>query len=476
MSSLHFALSGEARIRLSDRVADGTLGHADPRGLTGARTGSLPCPDPVPDARATASTTPADAEPIRASSEGLTREWTGSFSVLDEALRQDQAELEREVLLWQRWIRYGAAIAWTLAGLLVRVEGSQDMRGALLFAGLLTLYASLTAASAWYLGRARGQPLAATWPIATFALDLVTLGIGSWLALPPSASILVLIVGFLILQLGVFSFGRAYGVVAAVVTVVLYVLHALVLPPLVPGPRSGPFTVAAAALAFVFVSTVLVVTYGGFRARMIALRQFCKRVEVGDLAVSYDTEGERRPDDLTLLARSVDAMRQRLIELVGTDPLTGCLNRRALEMRLRREWRAAKRRGSPLAVLAVDLDNFKPINDTYGHPAGDTVLRELSDVMRVTVRDTDVIARVGGDEFVLLLPDTGWQGAITLAERLRRHVDEETFAGELEIPLTISIGIALARGTDDVRASDLLEEADRSLYRAKSGGRNRIGA
>ena len=429
----------------------------------------------MPDARVTAATSSA-ADPLRSSAENATREWTGSFSVLDEALRQDQAELEREVLLWQRWIRYGAAIAWTAAGLLVRLERTPDMRGAMTFAALMAVYASLHGLGAWYLGKERGQPLAAAWPMATFALDLVTLGVGSWLALPPSASILILIVGFLILQLGVFSFGRAYGVVAAVVTVVLYVLHALVLPPVVPGPRSGPLTVAAAAMAFAFVSGVLVVTYGGFRSRMIALRQFCKRVEVGDLATSYDTVHERRPDDLTLLARSVDAMRQRLIELVGTDPLTGCLNRRALEMRLRREWRAAKRRGSPLAVLAVDLDNFKPINDTYGHPAGDAVLRELADVMRATVRDTDVIARVGGDEFVLLLPDTGWQGAITLAERLRRHVDEETFAGAQEIPLTVSIGIALARGTDDVRASDLLEEADRSLYRAKTGGRNRIGA
>ena len=434
-----------------------------------------PPPASVPDARVTATTTtPVDA--FRGSTDGVTREWTGNFTILDEALRQDQAELEREVLLWQRWIRYGAAIAWTVAGLLVRLERSPEMQGAILFAVLLTVYAALNGAAAWHLGRARGQPLASVWPAAIFGLDLVTLGLGAWLALPPSASILVLIVGFLILQLGVFSFGRAYGVVAAVVTVVLYVLHALVLPPLVPGPRSGPFTVAAAAMSFAFVSAVLVVTYGGFRSRMIALRQFCKRVEVGDLSTSYDTEGERRPDDLTLLARSVDAMRQRLIELVGTDPLTGCLNRRALEMRLRREWRAAKRRGSPLAVLAVDLDNFKPINDTWGHPAGDTVLKELADVMRQTVRDTDVIARVGGDEFVLLLPDTGWQGAITLAERLRRGVDEETFAGTLEIPLTVSIGIALARGTDDVRANDLLEEADRSLYRAKSGGRNRIGA
>jgi diguanylate cyclase (GGDEF)-like protein len=396
--------------------------------------------------------------------------------VLDQVLRLDRAELEREVLLWQRWIRYGAAIAFVVVGLLVRLERTADVRGVLVFAGMAAAYVAFVGGCAWVLARDRGKPLAAWWPVLAFAVDLAAMGIGAWLALPASASFLILLVGFLVLQLGVFSFGRWYGIAAGAFSVALYLLHSLVLEPLVPGPRPGALTVAASAIAFGFVSLVLVAAYGHFRSRMNALRHFCKRVELGDLTVSWDADGEPRPDDLTLLARSVDAMRQRLIELVGTDPLTGCLNRRALETRLNREWRGAKRRGSSLAVIAVDLDNFKPINDTYGHPAGDAVLRELADVMRFTARDTDVIARVGGDEFVLVLPDTGWQGAITLAERLRRHVDETTFAGEQEIPLTISIGIALARGTDDVRASDLLEEADRSLYRAKSGGRNRIGA
>jgi diguanylate cyclase (GGDEF)-like protein len=244
----------------------------------------------------------------------------------------------------------------------------------------------------------------------------------------------------------------------------------------VPGDRPGMLTVIGSVLAYSVVSGVSVATFGSFRARMNALRQFCKRVEVGDLTVAYDTEHERRPDDLTLLARSVDTMRQRLIELVGTDPLTGCLNRRALEMRLKREWRAARRRDANLAVLGIDVDNFKPINDNHGHPVGDAVLKELALVMRETARDTDVIARVGGDEFVLLLPDTGWQGAVTFAERLRRQVDEGRFGGDARLPVTISVGIALARGTDDVKASDLLEEADRSLYRAKTGGRNRVGA
>ena len=174
---------------------------------------------------------------------------------------------------------------------------------------------------------------------------------------------------------------------------------------------------------------VLITAYGNFRARMNRLRLFCKLVEEGDLAPSLTLGVDKRPDDLTLLATSFDAMRSRLAEQIGTDPLTGCLNRRALETRLRAEWRQAKRRGSTVAVLAIDLDHFKEINDTRGHPFGDVVLQELAGIMKSTARDTDAVARLGGDEFVIVLPDTGWQGALTFAERLRRKVDDFAFGG-----------------------------------------------
>jgi len=98
---------------------------------------------------------------------------------------------------------------------------------------------------------------------------------------------------------------------------------------------------------------VLIMAYGSFRARMNRLRLFCKLVEDGDLTPALSLGVEKRPDDLTLLAKSFDAMRSRLAEQIGTDPLTGCLNRRALETRLRAEWRQAKRRGSTVAVLAI---------------------------------------------------------------------------------------------------------------------------
>src|SRR2546423_5005345 len=133
------------------------------------------------------------------------------------------------------------------------------------------------------------------------------------------------------------------------------------------------------------------------------------------------------PDGLTPLARSFDAKRNGLAEQIGTDPLTGCMNRRALESRLRADWRHAKRRGTHVDVVALDVDHFKQINDTRGHPVGDVVLQQLTGIMKSTARDTDAVSRFGGDEFVILLPDTGWRGALTFAERLRRRVEPLTF-------------------------------------------------
>jgi two-component system, cell cycle response regulator len=144
---------------------------------------------------------------------------------------------------------------------------------------------------------------------------------------------------------------------------------------------------------------------------------------------------------------------------------------------LRTELRQAKRRANTLAVLAIDLDHFKTINDTHGHPFGDLVLSGLANIMKETARDTDAVARLGGDEFFVVLPDTGWEGALTFAERIRRRVDETTFSSpHASMRITISVGVALARGTDPVSAATLMQEADQSLYKAKSGGRNRVFA
>jgi len=142
---------------------------------------------------------------------------------------------------------------------------------------------------------------------------------------------------------------------------------------------------------------------------------------------------------------------------------------------LRVDLRQARRRNTTVAVTAIDVDHFKEINDSRGHLVGDIVLQQLAGIMKQTARDTDAVARFGGDEFVIILPDTGWQGALTFAERLRRRVDDFTF-GPPGTPMstTISVGVALARGTDPISTDMLIKEADAALYKAKAAGRNRV--
>jgi len=409
--------------------------------------------------------------------ETATREFTARYGDINNALRQDSAELQRQVLLWQRWIRYSAALVMAVgvAVLLGRGAGRDAWAPVAVAA---SLYYFLNILLAFSLKRGEGKPIPVWLPPLVLLADVGMVTAMVYWSATPEEFYRVLLLGFLVLQLTVFYFGTVLGAGAAVLIVAAYVGGSLFFPPGLPGARPAPAEVTFNSIVFLLVAGALVVTFGGFRARLNRLRKFCKRVEVGDLTGHYDADADKLPDDLTLLARSVDEMRHRLIGLIGTDPLTGCLNRRAFEMRLKREWRQAKRRDAPLAVLAIDLDNFKPINDTHGHAVGDQVLQDLAQIMRNTARETDHIARIGGDEFVILLPDTPWQGAMTFAERLRRNVDDHGFRGaeDAELRVTVSIGIALARGADDVTPEYLLEEADRSLYRAKEAGRNRISA
>jgi diguanylate cyclase (GGDEF)-like protein len=285
----------------------------------------------------------------------------------------------------------------------------------------------------------------------------------------------ILFVGFLFMQLGAFYFGRRQGSIAAALTVVTYLVFTLVAPPFVPGGRPTLLAVAFNAILYAMLSAVLIYTFGSFRERMDALRMYCKVVERGDPASLPQLGAERWPDELTLLARSFQAMHARLAEQIGSDPLTGCMNRRSLESKLRADLRQARRRASTVAVAAIDLDHFKQINDSRGHLVGDVVLQQLAGIFKQTARDTDAVARFGGDEFVIVLPDTGWQGALTFAERLRRRVDDFTF-GPPGTPLsvTISIGVALGRGSDPISSDMLIKEADAALYKAKTAGRNRV--
>lgn len=169
---------------------------------------------------------------------------------------------------------------------------------------------------------------------------------------------------------------------------------------------------------------------------------------------------------------------QLSIEAAITDALTGLYNRRYMESHLTTLVEQSTARGKPITVLVLDIDFFKAINDNYGHDAGDDVLREFSIRIRKSIRGIDLACRYGGEEFVIVMPETDMAVAATVAERLRRRIATEPFVvdcGTKNLEVTISIGLAGLENADDTAAT-LLKRADQALYRAKRDGRNRVVA
>jgi len=169
--------------------------------------------------------------------------------------------------------------------------------------------------------------------------------------------------------------------------------------------------------------------------------------------------------------RKVDELNQALHELARTDPLTGLRNRRAFDDSLGLEIAAVERTRSPLSLLVLDVDHFKQINDSFGHDAGDKVLRSIAKVLSGCVRIIDIVARVGGEEFAVILPHTDAQGAHEVAQRMRAAVAQASWLSQ---PTTISIGAASLRTAET--ACSLYARADAALYAAKKSGRNRVVA
>jgi diguanylate cyclase (GGDEF)-like protein len=170
-----------------------------------------------------------------------------------------------------------------------------------------------------------------------------------------------------------------------------------------------------------------------------------------------------------VLGRQAD----RLYDLSSTDSLTGLRNRRAVHKRLEEEFERAERYGEELSVLLIDLDGLKELNDRHGHRAGDGALRKAAAAIRNRSRAADLAARWGGDEFILLAPNTGRPEALQLAERIRALVDEGVAAASQ--PVTVSVGVATLEPGGGLRNPDaLVSLADGALYEAKRLGRNRV--
>lgn len=177
-----------------------------------------------------------------------------------------------------------------------------------------------------------------------------------------------------------------------------------------------------------------------------------------------------------VLQEQIEDANRRLYELSCTDSLTGIFNRRHLDRVLEAEVSRHTRYGTPLTLLLIDVDHFKRVNDTFGHEAGDLVLRNVSATLKGLVRKADIVARYGGEEICIILSNTGTDGAMILAERLRAALERQSHQTDAGlVKATASFGAAsLTDKTEAVDVHALLRRADQALYAAKRGGRNRV--
>jgi len=186
------------------------------------------------------------------------------------------------------------------------------------------------------------------------------------------------------------------------------------------------------------------------------------RGELGELAAAFND-----------MATRIAAQKAALTEVAISDPLTGLHNRRSFEVRLAEEVERTRRSQVPFALLLLDLDHSKQVNDRFGHQAGDQALQAVASVLEQQLRAVDLPARIGGEEFAVLLPDTAGQGALDTAERLRAAIATRPIAHEgATIAVTASIGVACCSAHADT-SEGLLRVADLALYQAKRAGRNR---
>jgi two-component system cell cycle response regulator len=183
---------------------------------------------------------------------------------------------------------------------------------------------------------------------------------------------------------------------------------------------------------------------------------------------------KRERDYLRTSAEEATIRAEVAQERAMTDALTSLLNRYGLQHVLVREHAEARRYNRPLSCLMIDLDNFKTINDTYGHTAGDLALRQVADILREAVRGSDTIFRYGGEEFLVLLPETDIEGAAALGEKIRAATSSRSFGDEGYYIFNLTLSAGASSLCDNESGNDMIARADMALYHAKEQGRNRV--
>ena len=288
---------------------------------------------------------------------------------------------------------------------------------------------------------------------------------------PPSEYARGLILTVFVVQFTRLYFGLRATVVSIMAAAVGYT--GLIVASTLAGALAEPAEQFWNLAIFLLGSLMLGGLHGQVAGRLERVLQLFERAQEGDFSGTYDESLDKMPDPITMIGRSYNRMRVKLQSIVLTDPLSGCFNRRGFDQLCAREVSRAVRGHHPMAVLAIDVDHFKRINDEYGHLTGDEVLREMGARLRETARAGDVVSRMGGEEFEILAPDTNAAGAQILADRVQTAFRGKAFAslGGTRY-VSISIGIASAEALNDSIASTLVARADEALYVAKRNGRD----
>lgn len=289
----------------------------------------------------------------------------------------------------------------------------------------------------------------------------------------PAEYHLGLFVALFSLQLTQIYFGRSPAVLTLAVTSLVYV----VLNELVDrsvGQIHWP-EVFRSITVFGFGGLAVTQVQGNLHERLGRLVGLFERAEDGDFAGTYDVAADKRPDAVTAVGRTYNRFRSQLTHMVHTDPLSGCFNRHGFDQQLRRELARAVRNGTDVTVLAIDLDQFARVNDQFGHFVGDSVIAEVGALLRGCARADDVIARTGGEEFMVLAPNTTTEGAQFLSKRVMDAFKAHTFANEkAKLSLTASIGVATVQVGDENIMEALRARADEALYASKRAGGNTV--
>ena len=184
---------------------------------------------------------------------------------------------------------------------------------------------------------------------------------------------------------------------------------------------------------------------------------------------------KRLQDELDEKNRELETANRKLRQLSITDGLTELFNHRHVHELLHEEWERIRRTGDPLAVAMLDLDHFKQVNDTYGHPTGDVILYETAQILRETAREIDMVGRYGGEEFIAILPESDEEAGAQFAERVRERIESHVYRdGATTVRMTVSCGVAASAHPGVDTPDDLIKHADEALYTAKESGRNQV--